>query len=666
MSIRRLRPHLRRLAPSVALLALLGLALLDPVDASGPSSQLSPAAPAPQPALEKDALDELALEVVATGLGSVTAITHAGDDRLFVTIRDGRIVIVEGGQVRAQPFLDIRGQVALQGEQGLLSTAFHPRYGENGFFFVNYTRSGDGATVIARYRVSGDPDRADPASARTLLVIAQPFSNHNGGQLQFGPDGFLYIGMGDGGSANDPQCLAQRDTTLLGKMLRIDVDQNVQTAPFHGIPVSNPFRGPGGPPDEVWAEGLRNPWRFSFDRATGELYIADVGQNAREEVSLQPAGSRGGENYGWKVMEGTACFSTSQCPAGTPPCNSPALTLPIIEYDHAAGCSISGGYVYRGSRIPALQGFYLFGDFCAGFVRAARREGGRFAVRELPLRVERLVTFGEDVAGEIYVGNLDGGLWRITGPGGTEPEPEARPDHVGLFDPATARFLVKRSHGNGQADLTVRFGPQRSGWTPLTGDWDGDGDDGIGYHDPRAGRFRLKNALAGGAADALFALGPRRSDWVPLAGDWDGDGDDTVGFFDPATATFNLTNRLGTGGLDLSFQFGTPGAGWTPLAGDWDGDGVDTVGFYDRSRSLFLLKNSLTGGAPDVQFVFGSPGPWLPIAGDWDGDGRDTVGLFNRNNSVFRLRNAQAGGAADLRFQLSPRGGGVLPIVGDW
>jgi len=262
---------MRRLHPSLsALLLTVGL-LLTPA---------LPAHAAPFPVA--GTVHGVSLQQVASNLGPVTGITNAGDGRLFLTIRTGRVVILENGSLRPQPFLDIQSLTTTDGERGLLSTAFHPRYAENGFFFIDYTNV-QGNTVIARYQVSAsDPNRADPASARILLTIEQPFSNHNGGQLQFGPDGYLYIGMGDGGSANDPACRAQKTDNLLGKMLRIDVDQNVATPPYYGIPASNPFRGAGDPPDEVWASGLRNPWRFSFDRQTGDLWIGDVGQDRRE------------------------------------------------------------------------------------------------------------------------------------------------------------------------------------------------------------------------------------------------------------------------------------------------------------------------------------------------------------------------------------------------
>ncbi len=368
------------------------------------------------------------LTQVAGPLTGVTAITNAGDGRLFITLQRGQIVIWDGTQVLATPFLDVSTLVVCCGEQGLLSTAFHPNYAANGFFFVDYTNvSGD--TVIARYSVSGDPNVADPFSAKILLTIDQPFTNHNGGQLQFGPDGMLYIGMGDGGSANDPDCHAQRRDPqagrqdLLGKLLRIDVDPSIVNAPYYAIPAGNPFVGTGGP-DEAWAIGLRNPWRFSFDRATDDLFIADVGQGTREEIDFQPAGSGAGANYGWKIMEGTLCTgNTGNCPASTPACFSSSFTGPILEYGHDGGkCSVTGGYVYRGSAIPDLYGTYLYADYCSGeFFGALPAGGGTFSSESLPLSVDNPTTFGEDSAGELYVGTGGGFVYRIDGPGPQTP-----------------------------------------------------------------------------------------------------------------------------------------------------------------------------------------------------------------------------------------------------
>ncbi len=335
-------------------------------------------------------------------LFSPVAITHAGDSRLFITQQIGTVVIWDGTRMLSTPFLDIRNLVSSGGERGLLSVAFHPQYATNGFFFVNYTNT-NGNTVIARYHVSADPNRADPASARQILFIEQPFANHNGGQLQFGPDGYLYIGMGDGGSGGDPGNRAQSLSTLLGKMLRIDVDSDTYRSP-----VTNPFMNNTAARPEIWAYGMRNPWRFSFDRATGDLWIADVGQGDWEEIDFQPRASIGGENYGWRRMEGTHCFNPpSNCDTGN-------LVLPVIEYDHSNGaCSVTGGYVYRGAAFPRLQGMYIYGDYCNGKIWGAMRTGSTVTVRELLDTQFLISTFGEDVNGELYVGNHSGSVFRV-------------------------------------------------------------------------------------------------------------------------------------------------------------------------------------------------------------------------------------------------------------
>ncbi|MGH7474435.1 MAG: PQQ-dependent sugar dehydrogenase, partial [Candidatus Methylomirabilales bacterium] len=313
------------------------------------------------------------------------------------------------------PFLDISRLVRSGGEQGLLSVAFHPRYATNGLFYVNYTdRVGD--TVVARYTVSANRDRADAASALVVLTIAQPYPNHNGGQLQFGPDGTLYIGMGDGGSAGDPHGHGQNPNSLLGKMLRIDVN-----VPPYAVPKTNPFVGPGPPLDEIWALGLRNPWRFSFDRQSGDLYIADVGQNSREEVNVQPAGSRGGENYGWNIMEGAECFSP---PSG---CARAGLTMPVATYRTGENCSITGGYVYRGTQVRTLIGTYIFGDYCSGRIWGLRKSNrGEWTMRELLDTPLRISSFGEDEAAELYVVDHGGVIYRLREATGAPPRTPKR------------------------------------------------------------------------------------------------------------------------------------------------------------------------------------------------------------------------------------------------
>ncbi|HEX8616131.1 MAG TPA: PQQ-dependent sugar dehydrogenase [Thermoanaerobaculia bacterium] len=346
------------------------------------------------------------LEPVTGGLHQPVSMAHAGDSRLFIVEKTGLIRVYEPPQLRSEPFLDLRSLVSTESERGLLGLAFHPRYAQNGFFFVNYTdRSGD--TMVVRYtRSASDINRADAASARTILHVDQPFPNHNGGQLQFGPDGYLYIGLGDGGGSGDPSNRAQNLSDLLGKMLRIDVD----SAQPYAIPPSNPFVGRAGARPEIWAYGLRNPWRFSFDRNFGDLWIADVGQGAWEEVSLQRASSIGGENYGWRKAEGTHCFNPSTN------CNDGTLVPPVIEYDHSGGaCSVTGGYVYRGTRSRRLNDMYIYADFCNGRIMGARLDAnGRYTSKLLFDAPFAISTFGEDVNGELYVADYAGGqLFRI-------------------------------------------------------------------------------------------------------------------------------------------------------------------------------------------------------------------------------------------------------------
>jgi len=338
---------------------------------------------------------DVALLPIASGLNQPVALTHAGDTRLFITQQIGTVLVYDALGLRVTPFLDIRSIVLSGGERGLLSVAFHPRYRDNGFFFVYYTNK-NGDNSVARYQVSAnDPGRADPASGTILLTIPHPdFANHNGGQLQFGPDGYLYIGTGDGGSGGDPSNHAQDLTQLLGKLLRIDVDHGLP----YTIPSSNPFFGRGNARNEIWAYGLRNPWRFSFDRSTGELWIGDVGQDTYEEVDLQPATSIGGENYGWRKMEGFHCYNPSTN------CADPSFTMPILEYSHAQGaCSITGGYRYRGTQIPSLKGAYLYGDYCIGSIWTATQTNGVWTSKTLFTTTIRISSFGEDVSGELYV-----------------------------------------------------------------------------------------------------------------------------------------------------------------------------------------------------------------------------------------------------------------------
>ncbi|MFQ5435665.1 MAG: PQQ-dependent sugar dehydrogenase, partial [Anaerolineae bacterium] len=335
-------------------------------------------------------------------------LTHAFDDRLFIVEQVGKIRIVQNGQLLAEPFLDIQDRVGSDAnEQGLLSVAFHPAYGENGRFFINYTNTG-GSTVIARYQVSpGNPNLADRDSERILLTIGQPYNNHNGGQIKFGPDGYLYVGMGDGGNADDPHSNGQNAGTLLGTIMRLDVNYE-DGINFYAVPSTNPFVNNDAIRNEIWAIGLRNPWRFSFDRATGDMFIADVGQNTYEEVDFQPAAGTGGENYGWNIMEGLHCFTDAGC-------SGDGLQLPIVEYNHSQGCSITGGYVYRGTAYPELAGNYFFGDYCTGFIWALVPNLDDSWASTMVFQLEQQISsFGEDANGELYiVGHATGEIMRI-------------------------------------------------------------------------------------------------------------------------------------------------------------------------------------------------------------------------------------------------------------
>ena len=349
---------------------------------------------------------QLALTPFVSGLRSPVQITHAGDrsERIFAVQQTGQIRIIQDGALRAEPFLDLADRVSCCGERGLLSVAFPPDYAARGHFYVDYTsRSGD--TVVSRFGLTADPGVADPTSEEIILTIPQPYANHNGGQLAFGTnDGYLYIGMGDGGSAGDPDNRGQNPAELLGKLLRVDVEAGVSP---YAIPATNPFTQTAGYRGEIWALGLRNPWRFTFDRANGDLYIADVGQNEYEEVDYQPAASRGGENYGWRIMEGTHCYKASDC-------ESVGLILPVAEYDHSQGCSVTGGVVYRGSQFDRLAGMYLYGDYCSGRIWGLRQSGAGWANQLLLKTAFNISAFGEDEAGGIYVTDYAGGkIYRI-------------------------------------------------------------------------------------------------------------------------------------------------------------------------------------------------------------------------------------------------------------
>lgn len=359
--------------------------------------------------------NQIAFQPFLEGFDQPVFLTHAGDDsgRIFVVEKEGTIRIVRDGAVVAPEFLNITDRVTTAGnEQGLLGLAFPPNFSESGYFFVNYSDL-SGNTAISRFQVDpANPDVADPASEFAVLGIEDPARNHNGGMLAFGPDGYLWIGMGDGGGADDTFGNGQNPDTLLGKMMRLDVTSD-PSVPYV-IPSDNPWVAADwngvDVRDEVWAIGLRNPWRYSFDRFTGDLWIADVGQNQFEEVNYVVSGSTGGLNFGWPIMEGMHCFQSDDC-------DQTGLQLPVAEYDHSQGCSVTGGYVYRGSMFPALQGVYIFGDFCSGLVWATiPNPDGSWNTTMMVGSNSQISSFGEDENGELYATDLSSGtIYQVTG-----------------------------------------------------------------------------------------------------------------------------------------------------------------------------------------------------------------------------------------------------------
>ena len=402
----------RRLLATRAVAGALGLALVAGVPAviAGDTGRAVTAGGRPPSGVDFDpAKVTISFGRVARNLSSPIFMTHSGDNsgRLYIVEQTGRIKILQNGVVLATPFLNVAARISSGGERGLLGLAFHPDYATNRKFYINYTNTA-GDTVVAEYLRSTANANVAETTGRTLLTVDQPFSNHNGGMLAFGPDRYLYIGLGDGGSAGDPGNRAQNINNLLGKILRIDVD-NKDVGKQYATPSTNPYDGATAGLDEIWARGVRNPWRFSFDRKTGDLWIGDVGQNRWEEVNRSTAASGGGRglNYGWRVMEGNACFSPSTG------CNTSGLTRPMAVYSHSLGCSVTGGYVYRGNQYW-LVGGYLFGDFCSGRIWALRAHG---AGTQSPVLMAdtalSISSFAEGQDGSLYVVDIGGDVWKV-------------------------------------------------------------------------------------------------------------------------------------------------------------------------------------------------------------------------------------------------------------
>lgn len=584
------------------------------------------------------------LQPYLTGLSSPLLLTNAkdGTDRNFVVQQRGIIKVVQPGSTTATDFINLSSKVSSSGsERGLLGLAFHPNFETNSYFFVNYTRQSDGATIIARYTATNNNTVGDINSERIIMTIPQPFSNHNGGMIEFGPDGYLYIGMGDGGSGNDPGNRAQNINELLGKMLRIDpsLAENPPT-PAYTNPPDNPYVGVAGA-DEIYATGLRNPFRWSFDRGgSNQLWAGDVGQNAIEEVDIITLGG----NYGWRVFEGNTC--TNLDPTLCIPAN---FIAPVTTYDHSGGrCSITGGYVYRGTQGTFPLGTYLFGDFCSGDVYTWNGTQATHLFDSL----RSISSFGEDENGEIYLVGLSNGTVDkfvnnspVFNDANADFDGDGKTD-VSVFRPSTGVWYALNS-SNGQAQIT-QFGA--TGDIPASKDYDGDGTTDIGIFRPSTGvwyYFRSSDSTVG---IAQFGA----SGDIPAAGDYDGDGVTDLAVFRPSTGVWyifqssNNQAQITLFGLD----------GDIPTAGDYDGDGRYDIAVFRPSDGFWYRLNSGSGSST---IQFGAEGD-IPTTGDYDGDGKNDQAVFRPSTGVWYWLKSGDGSVGITQFGAN----GDIPAAGDY
>lgn len=581
------------------------------------------------------------LQPYLTGLSSPILVRHAGDGtkRMFVVQQRGIIKVVQPGSNTTTDFMNISSKVSASGsEQGLLGLAFHPNFETNSFFFVNYTRQSDGATIVARYKATNGNTIGDPNSEVIILNIAQPFSNHNGGMIEFGPDGHLYIGMGDGGSGGDPGNRAQNINDLLGKMLRItpSLAEPVPGAPYTNPP-TNPYVGIAGA-DEIYAIGLRNPWRWSFDRGgTNQLWAGDVGQDAVEEFDIVGLGT----NLGWRFFEGNTCTGSEPALCTTPPAN---YVPPVGQYANAGSrCAITGGYVYRGTQRTFPDGTYIYADYCTGEIWTWNGS----AISPLVDTPRLIASFGEDEDGELYVvhNNSSSGMVEkiVRQKSSADFDGDFRTD-LSIFRPSTGTWYILNSSNSTLGGLTFGL----NGDVPVADDYDGDGRTDVGIYRPAAGSWYIVNSSNSSISSYSWGL----SGDVPVAGDYNGDARADIAVFRNGTWYISYTSG---GGNTLNFG----SAGDRPVVGDYDGDGKADVAVFRNSTGVWYSIGSANGAVRINQWGLNGD---IPTPGDYDGDGRTDLTVFRPSTGIWYSIRSQTGAVVFSYFGTQDD----VPVPGDY